>query len=177
MRASLPPSLKGEISLRKMEHLLIHPHFSSSPASELAGRGHPAYLSEGKGRRRRSSGKENKEGDKVNMSIAIMIDTHFVFKVSAIKVGKDRSHSFAPGDRKERRERKAANMEGGPRRGEGVVAGARSILLTEDNLQPLVTEVEQQLGSQLVLSSSPDIIQDLPRDPEGKEGEDVCNER
>ena len=58
-----------------------------------------------------------------------------------------------------------------------MVAGARSILLTEDNLQPLVTEVEQQLGSQLVLSSSPDIIQDLPRDPEGKEGEDVCNER
>ena len=92
--------------------------------------------------------------------------------MSAIKVGKDRSHSFAPGDRKERRERKAgANIEGGPRRGEGVVAGARSILLIEDNLQPL------QQGSQLVLNSSPDIIQDLPRDPEGKEGEDVCKER
>ena len=91
-------------------------------------------------------------------------------------MGKDRSHSFAPGDRKERRERKAANIEGGPRRGEGVVAGARSILLTEDNLQPL--EQEQQLGSsQLVLNSSPDIIQDLPRDPEGKEGEEVSSER
>ena len=63
-----------------------------------------------------------------------------------------------------------------PRRVEGVVAGARSILLTEDNLQPLVTEVEQ-LGSMLVLNSSPDIIQDLPRDPEGKEEKDVCTER
>ena len=117
----------------------------------------------------------------MDMIITIMIDMStkliYVLKVSAIKVGKDRSHSFAPGDRKERRERKAANIEGGPRRGEAVVAGARSILLTEDNLQPLVTEVEQQLGSQLVLNSSPDIIQDLPRDPEGKEGEDVCNER
>ena len=101
----------------------------------------------------------------------------FSLQVNAIKVGKDRSHSFAPGDRKERRERKAAaNIEGGPRRGEGVVAGARSILLTEDNLQPL--EQQQQLGSsQLVLNSSPDIIQDLPRDPEGKEGEEVSSER
>ena len=99
----------------------------------------------------------------------------FSLQVNAIKVGKDRSHSFAPGDRKERRERKAANIEGGPRRGEGVVAGARSILLTEDNLQPLE---QQQLGSsQLVLNSSPDIIQDLPRDPEGKEGEEVSSER
>ena len=103
-------------------------------------------------------------------------------QVNAIKVGKDRSHSFAPGDRKERRERKAAaNVEaGGPRRGEGVVAGARSILLTEDNLQPLEQQ-QQQLGSssqQLVLNSSPDIIQDLPRDPaEGKEGEEVTSER
>ena len=102
-------------------------------------------------------------------------------QVTAIKVGKDRSHSFAPGDRKERRERKQCAVErvggdGLPRRVEGVVAGARSILLTEDNLQPLVTEVEQ-LGSMLVLNSSPDIIQDLPRDPEGKEEKDVCTER
>ena len=99
-------------------------------------------------------------------------------QVNAIKVGKDRSHSFAPGDRKERRERKqgAVERDGLPRRVEGVVAGARSILLTEDNLQPLVTEVEQ-LGSMLVLNSSPDIIQDLPRDPEGKEEKDVCTER
>ena len=67
--------------------------------------------------------------------------------------------------------------EPGPRRGEGVVAGARSILLIEDNLQPL--EVEQQ-GSQVqVVNSSPDIIQDLPREPERKEeGEEgVSNER
>ena len=90
-------------------------------------------------------------------------------------MGKDRSHSFAPGDRKERRDRKLAAVERlggepGPRRGEGVVAGARSILLIEDNLQPLVgTEVEQQ-GSQVqVVNSSPDIIQDLPREPERKE--------
>ena len=39
-----------------------------------------------------------------------------------------------------------------------------------------ITEVEQ-LGSMLVLNSSPDIIQDLPRDPEGKEEKDVCTER
>ena len=57
------------------------------------------------------------------------------------------------------------------------MAGARSILLIEDNLQPLVgTEVEQQ-GSQVqVVNSSPDIIQDLPREPERKE-EGVSNER
>ena len=105
-------------------------------------------------------------------------------QVTGIKVGKDRSHSFAPGDRKERRDRKLAAVERlggepGPRRGEGVVAGARSILLIEDNLQPLVgTELEQQ-GSQVVVNSSPDIIQDLPREPERKEeGEEgVSNER
>ena len=142
-------------------------------------------MSEGKGRRRRSSGKENKEADKVSSSMSIyhcLVDD--CLQVTGLKVGKDRSHSFAPGDRKERRDRKLAAVERlggepGPRRGEGVVAGARSILLIEDNLQPLVgTEVEQQ-GSQVVVNSSPDIIQDLPREPERKEeGEEgVSNER
>ena len=62
----------------------------SSPLPELAERGHPAYQSEGKGaRRRRSSGKENKEGGR----------------------SKDRSHSFASGDKKEKKERKYAGLE------------------------------------------------------------------
>ena len=162
-------------------NFLIFLPLPSPPLPELSlERGHPAYLSEGKGaRRRRSSGKENKEtGGR----------------------SKDRSHSFAGGDKKEKKERKYAALErvhstGGRgeeerrrceeerrsgeeekrrrdeekrrgedekrkgeeerRRWEGVVPGAKSILLIEDNLEPLL---------------SPDIIQDLPMEEEDQEG-------
>ena len=105
----------------------------SGPAdlAEFPERGHPAYLSEGKGpRKRKNSGKENKEGK-----------------------GKDRSHSFhGKVDKKERKylalERQ--QKEELVRSEETVVRGARSILLTEDNLNPISHQ------------SSPDLIQDLP---------------
>ena len=116
-------------------------------APELPDRGHPAYLSEGKGsRKRKNSGKENKDGQGPR--------------------GKDRSHSFH--GKLDKRERKHAGLErqtsadtrhrykddisASPRHGEEtVVTGARSILLTEDNLVPIQSSV-----------LSPDLIQDLP---------------
>ena len=114
-------------------------------APELPDRGHPAYLSEGKGsRKRKNSGKENKDGQGPR--------------------GKDRSHSFH--GKLDKRERKHAGLErqasadtrhrykddiaASPRE-ETVVTGARSILLTEDNLVPIQSSV-----------LSPDLIQDLP---------------
>ena len=121
----------------------------SEEAQELPDRNHPAYLSEGKGsRKRRSSAKENKESK-----------------------GKDRSHSFhGKVDKKERKyvialERQhSTSVTGGQQSGsskgysnnsrceETVVSGARSILLTEDNLVPIPQP-----------PTSPDLIQDLPR--------------
>ena len=81
--------------------------FCSSPAPELAGRGHPAYLSEGKGRRRRSSGKENKEADKVNMINIMIKDDKEGGKVPAININIitivinmiTKFHVFSPGER------------------------------------------------------------------------------
>ena len=120
---------------------------AASEAPELPDRGHPAYLSEGKGsRKRKNSGKENKDGGGPR--------------------GKDRSHSFH--GKLDKRERKHAGLErqasadtrhrykddiaASPRHGEEtVVTGARSILLTEDNLVPIQSSV-----------LSPDLIQDLP---------------
>ena len=123
---------------------------------ELPDRNHPAYLSEGKGsRKRKNSGKENKEG----------------------KLGKDRSHSFhGKVDKKERKyvalERKASEQDNKKykddlpdnpsqchRGEEPVVQGARSILLTEDNLIP----IKERLSSAARAATSPDLIQDLPR--------------
>ena len=123
---------------------------------ELPDRNHPAYLSEGKGsRKRKNSGKENKEG----------------------KLGKDRSHSFhGKLDKKERKyvalERKASEQDNKKyqddlpdnpsqchRGEETVVQGAKSILLTEDNLIP----IKERLGSTVRTVTSPDLIQDLPR--------------
>ena len=120
---------------------------------DLPARTHPAYLSEGKGsRKRKNSGKENKESK-----------------------GKDRSHSFhGKLDKKERKyvaiERKyssdAANKHETSssscssastsqcQNEELVVQGARSILLTEDNLIPINPTI------------SPDLIQDLPKNKE-----------
>ena len=128
--------------------------------AERPDRSHPAYHSEGKGaRRRRSSGKENKE------------------------VKKDRSHSFhGKVDKKVNRYAASGSSDGGgpvrtpkrlsssearleevtrrpasfcqPSRTEQTVAGARSILLTEDNLSPV--------GKKANSSRSPDLIQDLP---------------
>lgn len=90
------------------------PEQAEQPAEPgLAGRGHPAYLSEGKGAgRKRGSGKEGRE----------------------VRRGKDRAHSFHG---------KADRQRGlrGPGRDctceEKVVQGARSILLTEENLVPI----------------------------------------
>ena len=121
---------------------------------DLPDRNHPAYLSEGKGsRKRKNSGKENKESR-----------------------GKDRSHSFhGKVDKKERKhialERQnttgdvkkyknlpinsnnnnSSNNSNNSSAEETVVSGARSILLTEDNLVPIQP------------ATSPDLIQDLPR--------------
>ena len=116
----------------------------SGPAdlAEFPERGHPAYLSEGKGpRKRKNSGKENKEGK-----------------------GKDRSHSFhGKMDKKERKylalERQ--QKEEPVRCEETVVSGARSILLTEDNLNPISHQ------------SSPDLIQDLPTPEEAAAEKEV----
>ena len=123
---------------------------------ELPDRNHPAYQSEGKGsRKRKNSGKENKEG----------------------KPGKDRSHSFhGKLDKKERKyvalERKISednkkykddhqdNPSQCHRGEETVVQGARSILLTEDNLIPIK---EQRVSTAAKAATSPDLIQDLPR--------------
>ena len=124
VKSSLSPEGAGQVKVSKTE---------SGPAelAEFPERGHPAYLSEGKGpRKRKNSGKENKDGK-----------------------GKDRSHSFhGKVDKKERKylalERQQKEV---PLRGEEtVVSGARSILLTEDNLNPISHQ------------SSPDLIQDLP---------------
>ena len=123
VKSSLSPEV-GQIKVTKTE---------SGPAdlAEFPERGHPAYLSEGKGpRKRKNSGKENKDGK-----------------------GKDRSHSFhGKMDKKERKylalERQ--HKEEPVRCEETVVSGARSILLTEDNLNPISHQ------------SSPDLIQDLP---------------
>ena len=122
---------------------------------ELPDRNHPAYLSEGKGsRKRKNSGKENKEG----------------------KPGKDRSHSFhGKLDKKERKyvalERKVSednkkykdDNQDNPsqclRGEETVVQGARSILLTEDNLIP----IKERVSTTARTATSPDLIQDLPR--------------
>ena len=123
---------------------------------ELPDRNHPAYLSEGKGsRKRKNSGKENKEG----------------------KLGKDRSHSFhGKLDKKERKyvalERKASEQDNKKyqddlsdnpsqchRGEETVVQGAKSILLTEDNLIP----IKERITSTVRTVTSPDLIQDLPR--------------
>ena len=136
---------------------------SQPPLPELPDRGHPAYLSEGKGaRKRRNSGKENKDGK-----------------------GKDRSHSFH--GKMDKKERKYAALERvhstDPKFGgfssiiespqnrspptsklgelngsqctceETVVQGAKSILLTEDNLIPIKNSEK---------ICSPDLIQDLP---------------
>ena len=119
---------------------------------ELPDRNHPAYLSEGKGsRKRKNSGKESKESK-----------------------GKDRSHSFhGKLDKKEKKyvalERKASKekkyKDDTPetpshcQREETVFQGARSILLTEDNLIP-ISSVQRPVTSPV---SSPDLIQDLPR--------------
>lgn len=110
-------------------------------APELPDRSHPAYLSEGKGsRKRRNSVKESRESK-----------------------GKDRSHSFhGKVDKKERKyvialERQHSSSAKGHSsrcedREETVVTGARSILLTEDNLVPISQP-----------PTSPDLIQDLPK--------------
>ena len=113
-------------------------------------RGHPAYLSEGKGpRKRKNSGKENKEG----------------------RQGKDRSHSFhGKLDKKERkylaleRQQKGEEALSSPQCNceETVVSGARSILLTEDNLNP-ISQAHK---------SSPDLIQDLPSQEEAAADKD-----
>ena len=90
------------------------PEQAEPPAEPgLAGRGHPAYLSEGKGAgRKRGSGKEGRE----------------------VRRGKDRAHSFHGKADRQRGPR-------GPGRDctceEKVVQGARSILLTEENLVPI----------------------------------------
>lgn len=136
---------------------------SQPPLPELPDRSHPVYQSEGKGaRKRRNSGKENKDGK-----------------------GKDRSHSFH--GKVDKKERKYAALERvnstdpkfgcfnpvielspqkvspgsklGKQNGaqctceETVVQGAKSILLTEDNLIPIKTSEK---------ICSPDLIQDLP---------------
>ena len=110
-------------------------------------RGHPAYLSEGKGpRKRKNSGKENKEGK-----------------------GKDRSHSFH--GKVDKRERKYLALERHQKEEaactceETVVTGARSILLTEDNLNP-ISQAHK---------SSPDLIQDLPTAEEVVQGLEVSS--
>ena len=125
VKSSLSPEGAGQLKVTKTE---------SSPADlpDFPERGHPAYLSEGKGpRKRKNSGKENKDGK-----------------------GKDRSHSFhGKMDKKERKYlalERHQKPEEPVRSEETVVSGARSILLTEDNLNPIS------------LQSSPDLIQDLP---------------
>ena len=134
VKSSLSPEV-AQIKVTKTE---------SGPAdlAEFPERGHPAYLSEGKGpRKRKNSGKENKEGK-----------------------GKDRSHSFhGKMDKKERKylalERQ--QKEEPVRCEETVVSGARSILLTEDNLNPISHQ------------SSPDLIQDLPTPEEAAAEKEV----
>ena len=126
--------VKSSLSQDSGEKKVSKTDSGGGEAREFPGRGHPAYLSEGKGpRKRKNSGKENKEGK-----------------------GKDRSHSFhGKVDKKERKylalerqqkEAAACTCE------ETVVTGARSILLTEDNLNPITQSHK----------SSPDLIQDLP---------------
>ena len=129
---------------------------------ELPDRNHPAYLSEGKGsRKRKNSGKESKESK-----------------------GKDRSHSFhGKLDKKEKKyvalERKASKekkyKDDTPetpshcQREETVFQGARSILLTEDNLIP-ISSVQRPVTSPV---SSPDLIQDLPTPEEAAAEKEV----
>ena len=80
VKSSLSPDGAGQLKVTKTE---------SGPADlpDFPERGHPAYLSEGKGpRKRKNSGKENKEGK-----------------------GKDRSHSFH--GKVDKRERKYLALE------------------------------------------------------------------
>ena len=123
----------------------LSPEVGQSAQADLADfpeRGHPAYLSEGKGpRKRKNSGKENKDGK-----------------------GKDRSHSFhGKVDKKERKylALERHHKEEPVRCEETVVSGARSILLTEDNLNPISHQ------------SSPDLIQDLPTPEEAAAEKEV----
>ena len=124
--------VKSSLSPDSGQNKVTKTDSTGGEAREFPERGHPAYLSEGKGsRKRRNSGKENKEGK-----------------------GKDRSHSFH--GKVDKRERKYLALERQQKEAaactceETVVTGARSILLTEDNLNPISHQ------------SSPDLIQDLP---------------
>ena len=126
--------VKSSLSPDSGQNKVTKTDSTGGEAREFPERGHPAYLSEGKGsRKRRNSGKENKEGK-----------------------GKDRSHSFH--GKVDKRERKYLALERQQKEAaactceETVVTGARSILLTEDNLNPVSQSHK----------SSPDLIQDLP---------------
>ena len=136
---------------------------SQPPLPELPDRGHPAYQSEGKGaRKRRNSGKENKDAkgkdrshsfhgkvDKKERKYAALerinsTDPKFGGFTSVIELPQKR---LSPTSKLGKQNGSQCTCE------ETVVQGAKSILLTEDNLIPIKSSEK---------ICSPDLIQDLP---------------
>ena len=166
--AKLLRSLSKSKDVSKTSPKIVEPpakpkKISQPPLPELPDRGHPAYQSEGKGaRKRRTSGKENKEGkgkdrshsfhgkvDKKERKYAALervnsTDPKFGVFSSVIELPQKRTCSTSKSDKPKR---SACTCE------ETVVQGAKSILLTEDNLIPIKSSEK---------TCSPDLIQDLP---------------
>jgi hypothetical protein len=166
----------------------------STVSAESDRRHHPAYQSEGKGKRReRRDGGRNSQGS--GSSRSAVVDRAHSFcssrdsrkeqrkataaAAAASNVGSDSKRWLEKSRSCQRLEDRiggdvisttrataasaaspqATTLLGGVRGDEAVVTGAKSILLTEDNLLPIDTATAAKSSSR-----SPDLIQDLPSD-------------